>query len=605
MTTVVVERAIVCRAEKSSLWSAIADTERMNRAIGLGPISARPIDSEGAARFSIATVSGGFPLEYEERPFEFAENERYVVHRNVIKGLIRSLENEFRLEEREGGGTIVHVKVTVVTPNPLLAPVVKLQVSRFLSKIEHELRQVDDEAMSGKAACFHDTRSELSLEAFNRASEKLLAALPPARREYGERLLYFVKNAGDADVTRIRPFELADDLGLDEREMLATCLSAVQVGLLELCWDLICPSCRTATDRIDALADLPSSGHCQLCDISYELEFDRAVEATFQPSPAIRVGLSGPFCIGGPRLTPHVVAQSIVPPSGQVGLRAPSKAGRYRLFARGGASSSVEVAPEGASEARARAGETSIEPASLLLAPGAKLVVSQDLARERHVKLERMDWASRAATAHVLSTLPEFRRAFGADVLKSGARLKVARVALLFTDLTGSTALYDRIGDATAFQVIHDHFALLARVVSEHRGSIVKTIGDAVMAAFIEESDAVRAALAMHRAFPEFRARHADAAELFLRVGVHAGPCYVVTANGILDYFGQTVNVAARLQGAAGSGELVMTSEALHHAIERRWVEGCPAPQEFQAKLKGVGQDLPLARLAVDRGAAP
>src|SRR5687767_3903105 len=120
MTTVVVERAIPCRAEKSSLWSAIADTERMNRAIGLGPITATPIDGDGAARFSIATVSGGFPLQYEERPFEFAENERFVVHRNVTKGLIRALEHEFRLEEREGGGTIVHVKITVEALNALL-----------------------------------------------------------------------------------------------------------------------------------------------------------------------------------------------------------------------------------------------------------------------------------------------------------------------------------------------------------------------------------------------------------------------------------------------------------------------------------------------------
>ena len=604
MATVVVERDIVCRAPRSSLWCAIADTERMNRAIGMGPIVAKPLESDGAARFTVETVSGGFPLEYEERPFEFSENERFVVHRRVVKGMVRSLENEFRLQERADGGTTVHVRIAVETPTALLVPIVKLQVSRFVARIEQELRQVDDSAMAGKLACFRDTRSELSLDALERAGDKLLAALPAERREYGKKLVDFVHNGSDADVTRIRPFELADELGLNDREMLATCLSGVEAGLLELSWDLICPSCRTATDRIETLSELPSSGHCQLCDISYEIEFDRAIEATFQPSPAIRTKASGPFCIGGPRLTPHVVCQAILPPGGEARLRAPAEPGRYRLFVRGGGSSSLEVAAEGVSQARINAAETSIEAVSLVLAPGAELVVAQALPRERHIKLERMKWASRAATAHALSTLPEFRRGFAADVLKSGVKLKVARVALLFTDLTGSTALYDRVGDATAFQLIHDHFALLSRVVGEHHGSIVKTIGDAVMAAFVEENDAVRAAVAMHRAFPEFRGRHAEAGELYLRVGVHTGPCYVVTANGILDYFGQTVNVAARLQGAAGTGELVMTSEAVQHAAQRHWLEGCPAPEQFQAKLKGVGQDLPLARVPIDRAAS-
>jgi class 3 adenylate cyclase len=120
------------------------------------------------------------------------------------------------------------------------------------------------------------------------------------------------------------------------------------------------------------------------------------------------------------------------------------------------------------------------------------------------------------------------------------------------------------------------------------------------MAAFIDEGNAVKAAVAMHRALPEFRRGRPDAEALYLRIGVHAGPCYVVTANGILDYFGQTVNVAARLQGIADAGELVMAGEALDHACNQGWLESCPKPEPFRARLKGVAQELPLARVAVD-----
>ncbi|HEV8245964.1 MAG TPA: DUF5939 domain-containing protein, partial [Polyangiaceae bacterium] len=501
MTSVVVEREIACESERASLWCAVADTERLNRAIGLGPIAAKPLSTESAARFTVATVSGGFALEYEERPFEFVENERFVVRRLVKKGMVRSIEHSFELTPRPGGGTMLRIRISVEAPG-VLAPLVKIQVRRFVAKIEQELRSVDAEIVAGKGACFLDTRSAIDESALGRAKKALCDGVPEQRLPYAEKLVKFVRDGSDADVSRIRPFELAAELGVDEREMLATCLSAVGAGLVELRWDLICPSCRTANDRIVRLSELPTSGHCQLCDISYELEFDRAVEATFQPSSAIRTGLTGPFCIGGPMLTPHVVAQAILPPGGSVQLKAPPIAGRYRLFVRGGAAAGVEVGPSGATAARYVAGDTSLDGDRSSLAPEAEITISQTLDRERHVKLERLNWASRAATAHHVSTLPEFRRSFAAEVLKSGVSLRVARAALLFTDLTGSTALYERVGDAKAFHVVHDHFAILSRVVAEHRGSVVKTIGDAVMASFVEDGDAVRAAVAMHRAFP-------------------------------------------------------------------------------------------------------
>jgi class 3 adenylate cyclase len=600
MSTVIVEREIACKADPSGIWCAVADTERLNRAIGLGPIEARPVSGNGAARFAMSTISGGFPIEYEELPFEFEQNRRYVVKRIVTKGLFRSLENSFELSPREGGGTQLKMRVKVEGANALVAPVVKIQVTRFLARIEQELRAVDEEIAAGRAACFQNTRSVVDEAALDRAASALSEALSPERRVLGVRLVEYVREGSDADVARIRPFELALSLSVDGRALLATCLSAVGAGLLELGWDLVCPSCRTGTDRVAALSELPREGHCQLCDISYELEFDRAVEATFKPSAAIRRGMSGPFCIGGPMRMPHVVAQAILPASGSASLRAPREEGDYRLFLRGGASARVRVLEGGPSRVVVSADEKALSPAKFELSPSGELVIEQVLAADRHVKLEQSTWATRAATAHVVSTLPEFRRVFSADVLKPGITLRVARVALLFTDLTGSTALYSRVGDATAFSIVHEHFSVLARVIAEHGGTVVKTIGDAVMASFVEERDAVRAGAAMHRAFPAFRAEHAEARELFLRVGVHAGPCYVVTANGILDYFGQTVNVAARLQGAAQPGELVLSREAAARALGDGWLSQCGEGRRFNAVLKGVERECELDAFTLD-----
>jgi len=168
----------------------------------------------------------------------------------------------------------------------------------------------------------------------------------------------------------------------DGRELLAVCLSAVVSGLLELRWDLVCPSCRTANDRQTSLSELPSTAHCQLCDISYEIELDRAIEATFLPASALRQPEPGPFCIGGPMRTPHVVAQTILSPRSSVMLRAPEKPGRYRVFVRGGASAALEIVEQGgASAVRFQVDGEAIEPKNASAAPHAELQIAPNQQR--------------------------------------------------------------------------------------------------------------------------------------------------------------------------------------------------------------------------------
>ena len=244
-----------------------------------------------------------------------------------------------------------------------------------------------------------------------------------------------------------------------------------------------------------------------------------------------------------------------------------------------------------------------MEPSELTVAPGGTLRVYHDDARARHLKLERVAAVEQAATAQRLALLPEFRATFGTELLRPGVALRVGAVALVFTDLTGSTALYAEIGDARAFKLVHDHFDVIAAVVAKHQGAIVKTIGDAVMAAFDSELDALSAAVAMHRGFDALRADNPDARRTSLKIGAHAGPCYAVTANGVLDYFGQTVNVAARVQGEAGAGELVVAEPLAQRALARGLVENTRVGERYVARLKGVVEPITLCRLRIDERA--
>jgi class 3 adenylate cyclase len=200
--------------------------------------------------------------------------------------------------------------------------------------------------------------------------------------------------------------------------------------------------------------------------------------------------------------------------------------------------------------------------------------------------------------------MPGFRRDFSDDILRPGMALKVARVGLFFSDLTGSTQLYTTAGDAAAFKLVHDHFDVLIALIERHRGTLVKTMGDAVMAVFSDDLDALLASTAILHAFEDFRRDDETRQRTHIKLGVYGGPCYVVTANGVLDYFGQTANIAARLQGQAKSGELVVEETLADRAIEQKMLPETFVVERYDAKLKGVDLPIRVARIRLPEGSA-
>jgi class 3 adenylate cyclase len=474
----------------------------------------------------------------------------------------------------------------------------------IVRRLSKEIQRIDANLTQGNPPYAEVLESPVDQASLVRADQKLTESLQKngaddEQLDIAQRLVGLIAEAADATVARIRPFEIADQWKIDRRAVVTVCLEAVVAGLLEFSWDIICPSCRTVALQLTSLSQLKEKSHCHLCDISISTEFDRTVEATFRPTTAIRPLPDRPYCIGGPFRTPHVVAQTRLPAGGSTRLQVPNQIGRYQLFIRGGACCSVEIASDGQRSAEITAGKT-VEPGAVALAPGGTLDVRDGLSEERHVKLEHLAWASVAATPPYVSTVSSFRRLFSAEVLRAGLKVRVAHVALLFTDLTNSTSMYVNHGDATAYRFVLDHFAVLRYVIDGHRGTVVKTIGDAVMAAFCDERDAVRAAIDLQRAYRSLLASGRDEAQgVELRVGVYAGTSYLMTANGILDYFGQTVNTANRLQCECQGGQIVLPAEMAACGQAHGWLVGADIVDRFDADLKGIAEAVSAVRLSV------
>src|SRR6185503_14888620 len=165
-------------------------------------------------------------------------------------------------------------------------------------------------------------------------------------------------------------------------------------------------------------------------------------------------------------------------------------------------------------------------------------------------------------TAKRLLTNQTFRDIYRTDTLDLDQRLKITSLTFLFTDLRGSTELYNRVGDLVAFDLVRAHFRVLTEIVASEAGAVVKTIGDAVMATFPTPDRAMAAALRMRQAMRAFNAEHGRE-DLLLKIGIHEGPCLAVVLNERQDYFGQTVNIAARVQGLATARSIFATGQVV------------------------------------------
>src|SRR6202043_2619322 len=138
-------------------------------------------------------------------------------------------------------------------------------------------------------------------------------------------------------------------------------------------------------------------------------------------------------------------------------------------------------------------------------------------------------------TAKRLLTNQTFRDIYRTDTLDLDQRLKITSLTFLFTDLKGSTALYERVGDLVAYDLVRQHFHVLTEIVAAEAGAIVKTIGDAVMATFPTPDRALAAALRMRDAMSRINAERKNE-DLLLKIGIHEGPCLAVVLNDSQDY---------------------------------------------------------------------
>jgi len=466
--------------------------------------------------------------------------------------------------------------------------------------------------------------------------EERLVALEAAKSwspRVVSRLETLLRSGTDEALYRINPIQFATEKSIAEAEGIDLFLHACVAGLFDMDWLLVCPMCSDVVESFRTLRKLHTHFHCHLCQSDYDAALDDYIAVTFTVSPAVRGirfhepdKLSAWDYVFHYKLTPGGLMPDGVPWS-------ETAKGLVRVLTRiePGSVANLEVdAVEGAllgqdfeSDAQfffpvaSGAGVTQphvpvlldngkCEAAVANIVPGKVVFDVRNTGRLPVVfgilqlpaasfQRPKLRFTPSLSGKRLLMT-QTFRDFFRSEVIGATEGIAVLDVTLVFTDLKGSTALYERIGDLNAYIQVQRHFQHLLDVTVRHNGAVTKTIGDAVMAAFVTSADAVQAALEMREAVDQLN-RDRPQRDFILKIGVHRGASIAVTLNDRLDYFGQTVNIAARVQNLADGDEICFTEE----------VHGAPAVAEIiapykvaksEAELKGVSKAMSVYRLA-------
>ena len=453
-----------------------------------------------------------------------------------------------------------------------------------------------------------------------------------------EALKTSVETDSDRALNRINPLAYAKAHGLDEEATIGGFVHAARLGLFDMAWNMLCPGCGGVLESGVALKTFKSERYyCSFCAMDCEPTLDKQVEVTFTINPQIRrIAAHDPDSLPYAEYMRQIFwsSSSEFPEDVESAIQKVTldtmelgpgeKAAMSLNFPKGFAivfepvtHSSLFLEVEG-EETRERRNlslvfaDSHTHSGTLKLQPGPARISFENKAARRTMpgiwlhsaELEHIYTRRPFLTATRLLSNQAFRDLYRSGTFDPEQRFKITSLTILFTDLRGSTALYDRIGDLAAFDLVRSHFGALLEAVAAEGGAVVKTIGDAVMATFPTPDRALRAAMRMREAMRKInQERGSD--DLALNIGLHSGPCLAVMLDDRQDYFGQTVNIASRVNELADPAAILATkpiidsSEVARVLSEARY-RTTPRPSQ----LRGLSDEFEIFEVREREAAA-
>jgi class 3 adenylate cyclase len=466
----------------------------------------------------------------------------------------------------------------------------------------------------------------------NTLQQKLetLASFPDVKSETVRAVGNVLEGLSSWELFGINPLRFAEEHKFQPSEIVNLFVHGAKIGLFDFAWNMLCPSCGAVVDSHPSLNEVEDNlFHCALCHIDVPSDLDDHIEVAFTINPSVKRLSIEPFknmesywrCFRSanhqrsPALEAYVAemsrASALLAPDETQTVSITAERGKlYRVISpdihvaafikvsdrqSGGLQTlDFSVLPHSLTpkEVLIEAGGVTINVRNLCKTNAGVILVLTDFPRLRRILEDHPSSFRPFLTGKMLLNNQGFRELFRIQTLIPGLKLRLRSLTLLFTDLKGSTALYDQTGDVFAYNLVQEHYKILTESVRENSGAVVKTMGDAIMASFSSPLDGVKAAIQMMDKMGPFNSRlRAENRALGLKIGLHVGSALAVNAEGRLDYFGQTVNIAARVQALAEADEICVTEQVVEaDGVRRAFADMGYKEESRLVSLRGVGQ---------------
>ncbi len=579
------------KGSAEDLWPYVSNTDRINCAVGVPSVvyqTAR--DERGRLRKYGEFRMAGLQIGWEEHPFEWVEGQRLGILREFTKGPFEWFLSIVELIPLASGGTKLRHTVRI-NPRGLVGRLVAtmevtVKGKRALDRVYGRI----DQSVTGQLSNAPTTDPFIEPQRLSKSGLQRLETRLDALAKHGidpvtiEHFTEFLRDAPAQELGRIRPLAVARNYGLDGQQFVVSCLYAAREGLLNIGWDILCPTCRISARVTDTLKEIQQHERCEVCDLDFEVDMANSLELIFRAHPEIRAADVGTYCIGGPEHSPHVVVQIRLAPGERAELSPVLSEGEYVLrSAQLDSVHRLRVLPlKGTTRGEIGLSPEMIGPSAHHLRAGRiVLAITNDYDHEIVVRLERRIPLKDVFTAAQAAALPAFRDLFPEESFQSGRLLNVATVTLLAVDLADVDRLFDELGDAEVYTRVERFQQLVDHNVRLHSGALVHSLGTGALCAFDAPQEAISAVLSLHNDLNRPTNR-----DLQLHAGIHRGTVLATSEAGHLGYFGATTRITETLARQAQPGEVLLTETIAADPLVAALIE--------QSHLVSEVCDLPL-----------
>ena len=583
-------------------WNLIADANRLKMVLGLGGQVPARVGAKGGSNGKAASTLPSLIGQVQNVPVDWLRENEFSIQLDGEGTPLSQIVMKVRLEPTETGCVVTHL--IAATPSSLMGKfAIPWAIGKEVYKNLNQLYADFDDYIQGTGENpFLSSVSLLTPETqrkLARASEKLQER--GYRDSWVKLLMQYLALESDTTLQVMHPHAIANLWSVPKGRLVELFLSATELNVLRLRWQLRCPNCHDICASKMSLRGVRRRGHCSSCGIQFPNHLGQNVELAFTPHPSVRQIKKTSMLYTGPVAVPHIHIQQTLEPQEIKHFEADFLKGHYRIRAATDTEptgETVDIKLAGAEEVSVEITDGEIKTSTTQEGSRLQFRLCNRTNNKQTVFIEDDSWKSEVLSAAEVVNNQQFRKLFPGEVMSINDPLPLGKVALLVADIADSTQLYMSKGDQKSYFLVREFYNFLESIATQHNGTIVKSMGDMALAAFMTPDDATAAALLLLKEIETFNATLSETECLKIHLGLHHGACFAANFNNVLDYFGQTVNIAWAIRKESKGYDMVMTRSMWRYPTVQDLVDSSKHTcTPFEIEVAGIDQPIELFRI--------